>query len=120
MLSTGKFWSSTQQYGITGQLVYPRPLSVALDRLSSNSVFALDVHAQFYFALFVKSEFRRKKIFSQHPFFILFSVCLVLVILVLQPGIYGSLAHPTPIQNALKRSHLWVPSVDIFPKDLVK
>lgn len=36
-------------------------VSVALDHPSSDSIFALAVHAQFYFALFVKSKFRRKK-----------------------------------------------------------
>lgn len=36
-------------------------VSVALDHPSSDSIFALAAHAQFYFALFVKSKFRRKK-----------------------------------------------------------
>lgn len=55
----------------------------------------------------MKSKFRRKKkpisFFLPPPF-------LFFVLLIFQPGIYSSMAHPIPFQNALKGSHLWVPS----------
>lgn len=49
--------------------------SVALDRPSSDPVFALALHSQFYFVLFVESKFRRKKIsfFFSPPCFVSFS-----------------------------------------------
>lgn len=72
------------------------------------------------FCFICKEWIQEEKNILPTPFFHSIFCLFGLVILVLQPGIYGSLAHPTPIQNALKRSHLWVPSVDIFPKDLVK
>ena len=51
-------------------------VSVALDHPSSDSIFALAILAQFYFVLFVKSKFRRKKntcFFSLSFFFSFFS-----------------------------------------------
>jgi len=61
-----------------------------------------------------------KQIQEEKKYMFFFSFLFFFVLLILQPGIYSSMAHPTPFQNALKRSHLWVPSVHIFPKDLAK
>lgn len=63
---------------------------------------------------------------KKYTFFPSFSLLVFIVfffffvLLIFQLGIYSSMAHPTPFQNALEKSHLWVPSVDIFPKDLAK
>lgn len=83
---------------------------LALDSPSSDSIFALAAHAQFYLWR-ANSGGKQNK---THPYFFGFTF------LNFQTGIYRSMVHPAPFQSMLKRSHLWAPSVDIFPKDLAK
>lgn len=87
--------------------------SVALDHPSFDSIFALALHSQFYFVLFVKSKFRRKK-----NCFFFFSPLFFCVLLVFQPGIYSSMAHPTQFQNALKGAICGFPLLIYFRKTL--
>lgn len=102
-------------YGVMGQL----GVSVALDHPTSESIFALTVRAQFisfYFRRGISGEKKNIYIYTFFPSFSFFFFFFIL--LVFQLGICSSMAHPTPFQNALEKSHLWFPLLIYFQKIL--